>query len=57
MDRQTDKYINSLGKLKKGESVADGCQDGWYECIYFFVFLGSHLWHMEVPRLGVELEL
>ena len=23
----------------------------------FFVFLGPHLWHMEVPRLGVELEL
>ena len=26
---------------------------------FFFlvVFLGPHLWHMEVPRLGVELEL
>ena len=23
----------------------------------FFVFLGLHPWHMEVPRLGVELEL
>ena len=22
-----------------------------------FVFLGLHLWHMEVPRLGVESEL
>ena len=22
-----------------------------------FVFLGSHLWHMEVPRLGVVSEL
>ena len=22
-----------------------------------FVFLGPYLWHMEVPRLGVELEL
>ena len=22
-----------------------------------FVFLGSHLWHVEVPREGVELEL
>ena len=22
-----------------------------------FVFLGLHSWHMEVPRLGVELEL
>ena len=24
---------------------------------YFFVFLGLHSWHMEVPRPGVELEL
>ena len=22
-----------------------------------FVFLGKHLWHMEVPRLGIKLEL
>ena len=30
-------------------------------CFPFFggggVFLGLHLWHMEVPRLGVQLEL
>ena len=26
-----------------------------YVCIY--VFLRQHLWHMEVPRLGVQLEL
>ena len=25
--------------------------------IFFFVFLGPYLQHMEVPRLGVELEL
>ena len=24
---------------------------------FFFFFLGPHLWHMEVPKLGVELEL
>ena len=24
---------------------------------FFFCFLGPHLWHVEVPRLGVELEL
>ena len=23
----------------------------------FFVFLGLHLGHMDIPRLGVELEL
>ena len=25
-------------------------------CVFFF-FSGLHPWHMEVPRLGVELEL
>ena len=25
--------------------------------IYFFCFLGPHLWHTEVPRLGGQLEL
>ena len=25
--------------------------------IYLFCFLGPHLWHMEIPRLGVKLEL
>ena len=25
--------------------------------LFFPVFLGPHLWHMEVPGLGVELEL
>ena len=24
---------------------------------YFFFFLGLHLWHIEVPRLGVKSEL
>ena len=27
------------------------------KCIFFFCFLGLHLQHMEVPRLGVKLEL
>ena len=26
-------------------------------CIFVFCFLGLHLWHMEVPRLGVQSEL
>ena len=25
--------------------------------LFFFCFLGPHLWHTEVPRLGVESEL
>mgnify|MGYP001469406772 CR=1 FL=1 len=24
--------------------------------VFYFIFLGLHLWHMEVPRLGVQLE-
>ena len=24
---------------------------------FFFFFLGRHLWHMEIPRLGVKSEL
>ena len=24
---------------------------------FFFCLLGLHLWHMEVPRPGIELEL
>ena len=31
---------------------------GWVcRLIYLFVCLGPHLWHMEVPRVGVESEL
>ena len=25
--------------------------------LFYFVFLGPHPWHMEIPRLGVESEL
>ena len=30
---------------------------GHYNDFFFFVFLGPHLQHMKVPRLGVESEL
>ena len=30
----------------------------FFVCLFpCFVFLGPHQWHMEVPRLGIELEL
>ena len=29
----------------------------YYYYYYYFVFLGQHLQHMEVPRLGFESEL
>ena len=28
-----------------------------FPCFFFFLFLGLHLWHVEVPRLGGESEL
>ena len=28
-----------------------------FDLFIYFRFLGLHLWHMEVPRLGVESEL
>ena len=28
-----------------------------FSFFFFWSFLGPHLWHMEVPRLGVKLEL
>ena len=28
-----------------------------FVCLFFFGFLGTHMWHMEVSRLGVKLEL
>ena len=31
--------------------------EGWVFLDFFFNFLGPHLRHMEVPRLGVKLEL
>ena len=33
------------------------CFDGNQSQVFFFVFLGPHLQHMEVPSLGVESEL
>ena len=29
----------------------------FFACLFVFAFLGPHLQHMEVPRLGVESEL
>ena len=44
---------------KEGEFYLAGVvnQKGFFFFFFFFVFSGLHLQHMEVPRLGVELEL
>ena len=38
-------------------SSAFGNKVHWVYCLFTFVFLGPHPWHMEVPRIGVESEL
>ena len=45
--------------LTRGLVLRDSHQPSpvtFLECQLFLVFLGSHLWHMEVPRLGVKSE-
>ena len=43
---------------QKDSSVPWPLKDTPGFCFCFcFVFLGPHLWHMKVPRLGVESEL
>ena len=44
----------SLHTLKRIEALESIFSVFWFVC---FVFWGVHPWHMEVPRLGVELEL
>ena len=41
------------------EKVTSQLGDLWILLLFFFSFaiLGPHPWHMEVPRLGVKLEL
>ena len=29
----------------------------WFFFLFFFWFLELHLWHMDIPRLGVKMEL
>ena len=53
------------GRLELPQSISKGFSKGkdtirhfyFILFIYLFCFLGLHLRHMEVPRLGVELEL
>ena len=46
--------MRDLGSNHDGEPVG---KRGELFFFYFFLFLGPHLRHMEVPRLGLELEL
>ena len=52
-------------QIPRSQLLFSGCGKGHYidkvalDSFFFFdsFFLGPHLWHMEVPELGVELEL
>ena len=33
--------------------ISLGTSRKFFFCLFFLSFLGPHLWHMEVPRLGV----
>ena len=46
-----------LNPLSQARNRTCASSETMPDAFYFFLFLGLHLWHMEVPRLGVKLEL
>ena len=46
-----------LDKIPKVQSMKEITEKLGFFIFLFFVFLGPHLWYMELPRLGVESEL
>ena len=51
LNPQSISHLSPLLTLSFSESIRVFC------FVLFCCFLGLHVWHMEVPRLGVELEL
>ena len=50
------KDVFKIGKLAKSQGN-DGIQFTLFHILFcFYFFLRLRLWHMEVPRLGVESE-
>ena len=55
-DANQEKPKGEISKMTSEKILCPLLKEG--ECITLcFCFLGLQLWHMEVPRLGVELEL
>ena len=60
---KTSSYSHSFCKLVYAPKSPFNHVTFFFSSFFFFffffsfVFLGLHLWHMEVPRLGVKLEL
>ena len=51
-------YISLLSCQMKDWKVEFRCSGFvfWFFCLFVCFLVGLHLWHMEVPGLGVELE-
>ena len=47
--RMNEKYTDEKGYIL--------CESVHWKLFFFFVFLGPYPWHMDIPRLGVKLEL
>ena len=50
-------YLIAMIMFPCFHSVAQYRKGIFFFFFFFFVFLGPHLWHMEVPRPGVKSEL
>ena len=53
----TTKRQKKKKKIPKVQSMKEIMEKLGFFIFLFFVFLGPHLWYMELPRLGVESEL
>ena len=57
VSKECREKVLSKGQFHDKRGINDAVQLFTNSIFFFFVFLGSHLRHMEVPRLGVKLEL
>ena len=55
MKRQTTDWKEVFAKHVSDKWLISRCIKNFY--LFTYLFLGPHLWHMEVPRLGVKSEL
>ena len=51
------KAMEGVNKFIHNPVTTPGVSDIWRLFFFFLVFLGPHLGHMEVPRLGIKSEL
>ena len=58
----SDECLGALGGLETGALGVSSKREEWilptfFPLLFFVLFLGPLLWHMEVPRLEVQWEL